>query len=115
MQDAPDSPEEAVQPAPPMRRAEVVACVVIGFVAVLAIAVGPPIIAAPLAYLLQFALYFWFVGVAFVFAALLLRRRAVSRRLVRAIGIVGVTWSGLVVAFYVIVLVLFAVAGPIGP
>ena len=79
----------------------------------LLLAFAPTAIPGPLReYVLAPALEVWYLGVAVLVAAILLRRRAAWRGLSRVLGVLGVAWVAFV-GFYVALILVFAIS-PIG-
>lgn len=58
---------------------------------------------------------FWYVGPAAALLAFVLHRLQLWPRVALILGFVGVAWITFLVAWYVFVVVMFAVLGPFGP
>ena len=80
----------------------------------LLLALAPAAIPGPVRdYVLAPALEAWYLGVAVLVAAILLRRRAAWLGLSRALGLLGVAWVAFFVGFTVALTLVFAIF-PIG-
>jgi hypothetical protein len=81
---------------------------------VLLLAFAPTAIPGPLReYVLAPALEVWYLGVAVLVAAILLRRSTAWRGLSRVLGVLGVAWVAFFVGFYVALILVFTIF-PIG-
>jgi len=98
-----------------VRRRDVLLASAAGVLAALLIGFIPSLIPGPVAeYLLAPAIDVWFAAPVLVLVAFVLRNRPPWDELARAIGVVGVAWVAFVVAFYVLLVIVFMVVGPIG-
>jgi hypothetical protein len=87
----------------------------VGVLSAILIGFAPTLIPAPIVqYVLAPALDYWFVGVALVAVAFVLRNGPGRRGVVRAIGLVGAWWVAFAIGFYVLLVIVFVFLNPIG-
>ena len=95
--------------------ADVAISAFIGVLIFFAWAIWPSELAAPIRYVVEAGVAFWYVGVGMVAASLLLRWRKRLPRVARVLGVAGVIWVTVVLGVVGLLLVFIIIRGPIGP
>jgi hypothetical protein len=99
-----------------MRRGEVGLSIATGLLLVLFLVANPAGMGEFLAgSVLTPAANFWFLGVAAIVVAFLLRSRGVSRDVVAAFGFIGIAWTTFVAGSVAVLFALLVTSGPYGP
>jgi hypothetical protein len=60
-------------------------------------------------------LQFWYIGLALTIVAVVGRRRGIAPGPASVLGFLGIAWVTAVVAWYVVLLLLYALMPPLGP